>query len=1075
MPRLGLPVFHVFLLLFAGLHTTFGAVVRTRVVGGNGTAGAQEVQGRPTNLAVDRKGYSYLLGDYSALNRNRMFFIDLALVSKADVQPFAAKQSPQGEILWVTDLVAMPAGGHNGTKYVASATGRYAQYVAKLDTVVGMVLWATLLSSPGGSIANADKKLPSTIVIDSTGGIVYFGGAYGPPDDDVSASGTYDLSGTPVAAYGKLDMLLAQFSAETGEIVWIRTYGGRADDAIASLAVSKKNDGVILLANSGSAVIELGDRVPTITMSRWDGAGNTVLLAVLDAKGSRRSPAGSIVVATAFGGSDEFNNGKGTCLTVDNSDDVYVLGNFNGRFNVGSDRRGRATMLQSLQANPANPSRLADTDVFLGKYSIGMSPTFKLQWAQTFGGLDQDIAGALDEGGGNVFLSVFSASKTIIMGNESPRILRGAIVLENNLAGDYATTNLATVSTNNGKMITANNELAPACTVAPGAEIDGQQTFGLDQDGYLYVWGPHYLPDMGPDAVKARTVHTSLRLCVKNVLWGPRHFLKKNERERGEDEIRELKAQGQCRCIDAYEVLNFQVSLYAIVLHIELRRHKINDKRHSRRAKMNAAGPVGAGKEKELTYAVERFFDLLQESLSASRPTDLVPVVFEIKGASSYLICREGNIEKRLPGAGEEEGKEGQVIGCRITCALPTLLGLASGRLSPSTAFLTGAVRVSGDIKKVLAGLGPFLKDATTQWMDENPDLVTYLSKGRETKGGRKGKKKNKGSRDELLLSEATASHLFVDRAEWEDDDSRSDCTFCHRSFNLSRWRHHCRMCGLLVCQSCSEERILGRRVCASCCDSLLHTYVSTHSSSGLLLGGEGEGGREGGREEEQLCTSSFSSMTGEREGGREGRGHRPSIYQLQDSQFTSSSSSHSREGVLYDLIQRRLDALQAIEIAFSPLPPPPTSSTTTSSSTSSCPSSLSSSPRQEPRRGDGNSLLLLPSLLFLALPPSLLPPALLGLYWEKALPFLHTLISSSSLTLPSSSLDTLFLHRLLLPHPYLALASAVFLCKVYFPLRWWAFRSLHINGTAAVVIATYLALNLMAKWRKLDDKEAKA
>lgn len=546
MPRLGLPVFHVFLILFAGLHTTFGAVVRTRVVGGNGTAGAQEVQGRPTNLAVDRKGYSYLLGDYSALNRNRMFFIDLALVSKADVQPFAAKQSPQGEILWVTDLVAMPAGGHNGTKYVASATGmaldeegncfisgyfntatlsfptsmatnitltnpgfaqgRYAQYVAKLDTVVGMVLWATLLSSPGGSIANADKKLPSTIVIDNTGGIVYFGGAYGPPDDDVSASGTYDLSGTPVAAYGKLDMLLAQFSAETGEIVWIRTYGGRADDAIASLAVSKKNDGVILLANSGSAVIELGDRVPTITMSRWDGAGNTVLLAVLDAKGSRRSPAGSIVVATAFGGSDEFNNGKGTCLTVDNSDDVYVLGNFNGRFNVGSDRRGRATMLQSLQANPANPSRLADTDVFLGKYSIGMSPTFKLQWAQTFGGLDQDTAGALDEGGGNVFLSVFSASKTIIMGNESPRILRGAIVLENNLAGDYATTNLATVSTNNGKMITANNELAPACTVAPGAEIDGQQTFGLDQDGYLYVWGPHYLPDMGPDAVKARTV-----------------------------------------------------------------------------------------------------------------------------------------------------------------------------------------------------------------------------------------------------------------------------------------------------------------------------------------------------------------------------------------------------------------------------------------------------------------------------------------------------------------------------------------------------------------------------------------
>ena len=169
-------------------------------------------------------------------------------------------------------------------------------------------------------------------------------------------------------------------------------------------------------------------------------------------------------------------------------------------------------------------------------------------------------------------------------------------------------------------------------------------------------------------------------------------------------------------------------------------------------------------------------------------------------------------------------------------------------------------------------------------------------------------------------------------------------------------------MCGLLVCQSCSEERILGeeggreggreggsdgghrrpeadplptppsssfppsppsprllclhpmmyydpilppsppslpplrpslpsgRRVCAPCCDSLLHTYVSTHSS-GLPLEGEGEGGREGRREEEQQRMWSLSSMTGRREGGREGGregvGHRPSIYQQEDSQFT--------------------------------------------------------------------------------------------------------------------------------------------------------------------------------------------
>jgi hypothetical protein len=384
--------------------------------------------------------------------------------------------------------------------------GRYAQYVAKLDTTVGMVLWATLLSSPSGSTANAEDRLPSTIVLDKTGGIAYFGGAYGPPDDDVSASGTYNLNGMLVQAYGKLDMLLAQFSGETGKMAWARTYGGGDDDAIASLVTAKRHDGVILLANSESAVIELGDLVPTISTGREDGIANTVLLAVADAKGSRRSPAGNIVGATAFGGSNEFNDGKGVGLTVDNWDAVYVLGNYNGRFNVGLNGRGQPTMLQSLQADPANPSRLADTDVFLGKYSLGTRPTFKLEWAQTFGGLDQDTAGALEEGGMAVYLSVFSASKTITMGLQHARLWKDAIVLENNLAGDYATTNLATVSARNGLMVTANNKLAPACTAAPGAEIDGQQTIRLDQKGYLYLWGPRYLPGVGPDAVKARTV-----------------------------------------------------------------------------------------------------------------------------------------------------------------------------------------------------------------------------------------------------------------------------------------------------------------------------------------------------------------------------------------------------------------------------------------------------------------------------------------------------------------------------------------------------------------------------------------
>ncbi|OQR81528.1 hypothetical protein THRCLA_11647 [Thraustotheca clavata] len=39
---------------------------------------------------------------------------------------------------------------------------------------------------------------------------------------------------------------------------------------------------------------------------------------------------------------------------------------------------------------------------------------------------------------------------------------------------------------------------------------------------------------------------------------------------------------------------------------------------------------------------------------------------------------------------------------------------------------------------------------------------------------------------------------------EWIDDNLRSNCYICNRKFNLFRRRHHCRMCGEVVCTSCT-------------------------------------------------------------------------------------------------------------------------------------------------------------------------------------------------------------------------------------------------------------------------------
>ena len=47
----------------------------------------------------------------------------------------------------------------------------------------------------------------------------------------------------------------------------------------------------------------------------------------------------------------------------------------------------------------------------------------------------------------------------------------------------------------------------------------------------------------------------------------------------------------------------------------------------------------------------------------------------------------------------------------------------------------------------------------------------------------------------------------FVRRAKWQDDDSVSLCNVCKGEFDqLGNRKHHCRLCGLIVCAECSPH-----------------------------------------------------------------------------------------------------------------------------------------------------------------------------------------------------------------------------------------------------------------------------
>ncbi|RYG70356.1 hypothetical protein EON64_00400 [archaeon] len=63
----------------------------------------------------------------------------------------------------------------------------------------------------------------------------------------------------------------------------------------------------------------------------------------------------------------------------------------------------------------------------------------------------------------------------------------------------------------------------------------------------------------------------------------------------------------------------------------------------------------------------------------------------------------------------------------------------------------------------------------------------------------------------------------------WVLNDQHSACMRCKTAFGRTKWRHHCRLCGFLVCDKCSSKAIKiniirngilerkGSRICDNC------------------------------------------------------------------------------------------------------------------------------------------------------------------------------------------------------------------------------------------------------------------
>lgn len=74
-----------------------------------------------------------------------------------------------------------------------------------------------------------------------------------------------------------------------------------------------------------------------------------------------------------------------------------------------------------------------------------------------------------------------------------------------------------------------------------------------------------------------------------------------------------------------------------------------------------------------------------------------------------------------------------------------------------------------------------------------------------------------------LLQQGLTAAHEYA--MSWMPDSASDICLICEAKFTPTKRRHHCRMCGILVCHKCCKEKALighisstqKQRVCRHC------------------------------------------------------------------------------------------------------------------------------------------------------------------------------------------------------------------------------------------------------------------
>lgn len=281
---------------------------------------------------------------------------------------FVVKLAPDGKLVWAqtwgsTRDDAANAIAVHGDKIVVVgnfldtvAFGEFSKgsvgsddaFVVELDTT-GDVKWAWNMGGIDSDGANA-------VAAEADGGWL-IGGSF---------SQSIDIGAAHLKSNGRTDAFLAKLAA-SGDLEWIKSWGGRYDDTIMHVATDANGNNYIQghfkdTVNFGGKPLKAGG-----------GSDNDVVLAKYDTNGDH-------LWSQRFG--NAFNDAAGG-IAVDPAGHVTMVGSFDKSVSFGDGD---------------DHTSLGEADAFIAR----LTTDGKLEWAKTFGAEREDIAwGVASDAAGN--------------------------------------------------------------------------------------------------------------------------------------------------------------------------------------------------------------------------------------------------------------------------------------------------------------------------------------------------------------------------------------------------------------------------------------------------------------------------------------------------------------------------------------------------------------------------------------------------------------------------------------------------------------------------------------------------